>query len=140
MGSMLLMTIPTTIVHGMNDTSPLLPPLDDYFFASSSSSRGGGGGGVVTNEDDHHRQVEAIKEHLQEKQVEVVVLLEGTDPLTSSSIQARYSYTYEDIVFDRVFAPCTFSRSGSGGGCVVDFSRFHSLQAAPPTFNYGMTQ
>lgn len=49
-------------------------------------------------------------------QLEIVVLIEGADALTSSSVQARYSYTHRDIVWDHTFASCV---SVTDDGCAL---------------------
>ena len=78
---------------------------------------------------------ERIQEHLQvcpscmalwqEEEVEVVVLVEGTDPLTSNALQAKFSYKLpQDVAWNRAFAPCVGARHHDGG-CVVDLGRFH---------------
>ena len=47
-----------------------------------------------------------IKEHLAASEMEVVVIVEGIDPHSSNSFQARHSYTRDDIVFDQSFEAC----------------------------------
>lgn len=44
-------------------------------------------------------------------------------------MQARHSYCWEDILWDRTFASCV-TRS-EDGACEVDFSRFHETVPAP---------
>eukprot|EP00050_Salpingoeca_kvevrii_P000164 m.143092 g.143092 ORF g.143092 m.143092 type:complete len:83 (+) comp10046_c1_seq1:1361-1609(+) len=41
-----------------------------------------------------------------------------------TTVQARHSYTVNDIVWDHVFEQCIFERPE--GGCVVDFNRIHN--------------
>lgn len=43
-----------------------------------------------------------------DRNIEIVVLLEGADELTGAIIQARHSYTYDDIQWDHTFVPCVF--------------------------------
>ena len=77
--------------------------------------------------------------------VEVVVLLEGIEPSTGNTLQARHSYVLggsssdeSDVVFHARAAPCVFR---DGGGVSVDFARFHHFlrdvpadgAVAPPT-------
>jgi hypothetical protein len=74
---------------------------------------------------------EALQAFWRDRCVEVVVLVEGTDPLTSNSLQARYSYTVEDLRFDHEHAPCVFSHRGRA---LLDFTRFNRTRpAVPPT-------
>ena len=58
--------------------------------------------------------------------MEIVVLIEGIEPITSNTIQSRHSYTVEDMVWDKMPAPCV--EEGADGRCVVDFSKFHDYQ------------
>jgi len=52
-----------------------------------------------------------INKYLAETNVEIVVLLEGIDALTSATLQARYSYKLSDCVWDHAFSPCVFESS-----------------------------
>jgi potassium inwardly-rectifying channel subfamily J len=69
-----------------------------------------------------------LEEHLQDTQLEVIVLLEGIEPLTSGTLQARHSYSWAhgDMVFDSTFAKCV-TRDAQTGTATVDFDRFHAL-------------
>ena len=55
----------------------------------------------------HKIEKEAISMFMLEKKMEIIVVVEGTDPQTSHMVQATHSYKYEDIVWDHFFAPCT---------------------------------
>ena len=66
----------------------------------------------------------AIEAFMRSSQLEVVVLVEGIEPATSDTIQARHSYTVDEIVWDHTFLPC-LTRTSTG--CTVDYSRFHKL-------------
>lgn len=44
-------------------------------------------------------------------------------------LQARHSYCWEDIRWDRTFASCV--TRGEDGACEVDFSKFHDTLPAP---------
>lgn len=61
---------------------------------------------------------EEITHFLQDRQAEIIVFLEGTCEVTGMTLQARHSYTMEDIAFHQTFAPCVFPAesnvSGSG--------------------------
>jgi len=56
---------------------------------------------------------------VKERRIEIVVLVEGCEELTSSSVQARHSYKGSEIVWHHTYAPCVFERDE--GGCCVDF-------------------
>lgn len=63
-----------------------------------------------------------IRESLRGK--EVLVLVEGIEPMMSGTFQAMHSYKIDDIVFDKCFAPCV---SQIDGKAVVDLDRFHEV-------------
>ena len=52
--------------------------------------------------------------------------MEGIDPTTSATIQARHSYTRLDMAFHHDFAPCV-SEDEITRECLIDFHRFHDL-------------
>ena len=58
-----------------------------------------------------------------------MVLVEGIDPATAYSLQARHSYKVSDIVFQGCFEPCV-SR-GKDGACVIDFNAFNTTFRDP---------
>jgi hypothetical protein len=62
--------------------------------------------------------------------LEVVVILEGIVEPTGLTAQALYSYTSEDIIFNRKFAPVVSKR---GGKWEVDFSRIDATLPCPPS-------
>jgi len=107
-GAMLLLLLPQTVEHCINAKSPLCPPQyrhEDADFDKLTSAE--------------------ILEHLTEAQIEVLCLVEGTDPTTSNTLQARHSYIAEDIVFDTEFRSCVHRLPD--GKCGIDFDRFHSF-------------
>ena len=67
---------------------------------------------------------------------EIVVVVEGVDPITSNTVQATHSYCYRardgedrrDVVWDCDFRPCV-SRDEKGR-CRIDYAAFHELVAA----------
>ena len=62
--------------------------------------------------------------------LEVVVILEGIVEPTGLTAQALYSYTSEEILFDRKFAPVVSKRDGKWE---VDFSRIDATLPCPPS-------
>mmetsp|Transcript_76822 Transcript_76822/g.223033 ORF Transcript_76822/g.223033 Transcript_76822/m.223033 type:complete len:978 (-) Transcript_76822:103-3036(-) len=73
-----------------------------------------------------------IEDFLSSQYIEIVVLLEGVEPTTSCSVQARHSYLFpEDIVWDRTFADC-IELGTDERACAVDLGRFHDLVALDP--------
>merc|ERR1712032_227908 len=63
----------------------------------------------------------------QQAHIEVLVLVEGIEPTTSSTIQARHSYLFpEDVAWNKEFVDCL--RPGTlDRPCAVDLSFFHEL-------------
>ena len=55
--------------------------------------------------------------------MEICFLVEGVDPRTSNSFQARHSYTEEEIVFNKQHAPCM--GVGHNGKVEINLSLFH---------------
>ncbi|CAH0476003.1 unnamed protein product [Peronospora belbahrii] len=143
-GAMLLMVLPQVVVHRIDQWSPLFPP--------ECLPRGGGDAkNHASYPDPSQRQVDIdngnrdgglpgdlkkfqeptktqIMKHLRKSGLEVVVILEGIDSSTSNTMQARNSYTDEDIVWDATFERCVVKTSK---GLCVDFDRFHLLKPAP---------
>ena len=126
----LLMTLPATVTHVLDACSPLLPPGWARGSSSSSSSSSGGGGDGNGMASAGERA--ALEAFWGEEEAEVVVLVEGTDPLTSNSLQAKFSYKLPlDLAWNSAFAPCVGARHRDGG-CVVDLTRFHATRALGP--------
>lgn len=89
----------------------------------------------LSHEDPTREEIEA---HLQSQYLEVVVLVEGVEPSTSSTVQARYSYVVggprasHDVVWDMDFVDCCIQRPGKGESLALDVGRFHLLEPRPP--------
>ena len=66
-----------------------------------------------------------VKEHMIRTNAEVLVLIEGVDPTTSDTVQARQSYTVDDICWDATFVPC--ARRQTDGGIRIDFDQLHAV-------------
>eukprot|EP01043_Picozoa_sp_COSAG02_P041455 COSAG02_NODE_3439_length_6743_cov_9.291541_3_plen_369_part_00 len=105
------------------------------------------------------RSRELIEKWLEATQAEIIVLVEGIDATTSYTVQARHSYTWQELAWDCTFAqtvfpserppatdPGTGARAGSGQiaqqGCMIDFTKFNDLvpvrsdgKASPRDFN-----
>ena len=71
-------------------------------------------------------RMKMIQEHMMRTNAEVLVLLEGVDATTSSTVQARQSYTVEDICWDSTFVPC--ARRQPDGGIFIDFNQLHDVR------------
>jgi len=78
-----------------------------------------------------------IKEHFSHNYLEVVVIVEGIEPSTSSSLQARYSYVIGgpgdgDVAWDMIFAECCRIPREAGRALSLDLARFHKLEPIKP--------
>lgn len=66
-----------------------------------------------------------IRQFAQACHMEVVVLVEGVEGTTGSTVQSRHSYLVpDDIGWDMEFARCVV---GGERNCVVNLNRFHQL-------------
>lgn len=65
-----------------------------------------------------------LQKHLQEKNIEIVVLIEAIEPGASGTFQAKSSYKLEDIEFDCVFKESVTRKKGK---IVVDLNAFNEL-------------
>jgi len=76
------------------------------------------------------REVEA---YLNEHHVEVVAVVEGIEPTSGSTLQARHSYVIpDDVVWDAEFADCILQAT-SRRPCTVDIGRFHEIVPLKPS-------
>lgn len=76
-----------------------------------------------------------IQKYIRDKNAEIVVVLEGVDPMTSHNVQSYHSYVSNEIKWDHFFAPCT---TVINGWTTVDFTKFHELRKA--SFNEGVVR
>jgi len=145
MGGKLLMVLPSMIIHKIDDSSPLTPSHGEWYDAN----------GVLHKWDqrcdsDYSEQETELLNFFEDREIEIVVLVEGIDEMTSSSLQAKHSYkAVEDILLNHKFSSC-ISRGrhsnegthnvplrrqrGPTGGldcCIVDFEKFHTTIPAP---------
>ncbi|CCI45652.1 unnamed protein product [Albugo candida] len=154
-GGMLLLALPSVVVHRIDAWSPLFPQKsckhnpshhhdasNSYLFPEPLCRQADADNGDrecrerqrhksdQSDISDHDRiktSSDAIGDmihHWKESQLEVIVLIEGIDAVTSSTIQVRQSYRQEDIVFNHQFENCV-SICPKSGGAVIDFNRFH---------------
>ncbi|TYZ67809.1 hypothetical protein PybrP1_005619 [[Pythium] brassicae (nom. inval.)] len=169
LGGMLLLALPSVVVHRMDAWSPLCRPKSraacalhhhpakGYLFPEVISRQADLDSGdrdglvplpaedkpklctpctcvsapVMNDPASHEAAVADIKDFWKDSQVEVVVLVEGIDAVTSSTIQVRHSYKAEEILFDRRFENCV-DVDPVTGGAVVDFRRFHETHPVDP--------
>jgi hypothetical protein len=142
LGPHILMSLPQVIVHKLDKKSPLVPPEPAWYDSDGYSHSSTG---AIENEE--------TKLFLSDRDAEIIVLLEGTDELTGSALQARHSYRVGDIAWDHGFAPCVFPNLSQEQAnqdrwswlrqrncefrvgvpaCTIDFSKFHNIVRVPP--------
>jgi len=71
----------------------------------------------------------AIEEHIRKSRMEIIVLVEGIEARSSNTFQARHSYTFENIEFDKFFAPAM--EVSEYGHAQVNLSCFHQTIPVP---------
>lgn len=149
-GSDIWMGLPQVIVHRMDEESPLVPngiwyDVNGYPQTPSHISQIA----IQSNMEDPLSSNSALNDlddiaaFLLDRDVEIVVLVEGIDEGTGAATQARHSYKVTDLAWNHKFLPCVFpytddgnqqqanNRSGRHPVCSIDFSRFHDIAPAP---------
>ena len=66
-----------------------------------------------------------ILDHIRRNDLEIVVLVEGTESVTSNKLQARFSYAADDIIANFAFSPCV--QDDGNGGALIDFEKFQQV-------------
>lgn len=155
--SSILMSLPQVIVHRIDEKSPLAQPRE-WFDVDSIRHRpshlseqddcNGDNGGKNSKGETYKQETIETAAFLEDRQAEIIVLVEGTDELTGAAIQARHSYNAHDLAWNHALAPCIFPydearfhRDVSGHSnwcrnrtlptCLVDFNAFHDLSPVP---------
>mmetsp|Transcript_11599 Transcript_11599/g.27902 ORF Transcript_11599/g.27902 Transcript_11599/m.27902 type:complete len:464 (+) Transcript_11599:150-1541(+) len=137
-GSHLWMGLPQVIVHRMDSQSPLVPPSPTWYDEQgmvhptpsiSPQDEEQGSDSIIVN---------SLEDFWWDRNVEVVVLVQGVDEATGATTQARHSYKASDLRWNHTFVPCARpaprTRRWSTRQSVaaeVDFSRFHEMAPAP---------
>ncbi|TDH67809.1 hypothetical protein CCR75_007204 [Bremia lactucae] len=171
LGGMMLLALPSVVVHSIDAWSPLLRPKSsdtcglhhnpatEYLFPDplcrESDAINGDRDATVpirhTTEPVHNTcrcaagtgdmlaakqplSAQEIQQYWAESQMEIVVLVEGIDAVTSATIQVRHSFKAEDIMFNHRFVNCV-DVDPETGGAVIDFCRFHETKAVDPECN-----
>ena len=129
------MSLPQVVVHRIDETSPLAPRSVWY-----------------DKQAQVHEKTE-MEAFLRDRDIEVIVQVEGVDELTGQALQARHSYRWSDLAFDFTFAPCVQPWNGVSENdessswldnrrcerregepiCSIDFARFHDIIPAQDT-------
>lgn len=71
-----------------------------------------------------------VKAWVAESLPEVICTVTPTDVATGSSFDASYSYTPDEIVWEKHFTDCVSAEND--GTCVVDFEKFHETESDVP--------
>eukprot|EP00939_MAST-03C_sp_MAST-3C-sp1_P000841 g841.t1 len=137
LGGVLLMNVPMFVVHRVDSWSPLVPPnrkarydrSESYAFPDIPLRDGDVEGGTREGKTRKKYPTRKVLEaFLTDTKAKIVLVIEGTDPVTSCSVQKRVVYDLDDVEWNRKFRPCV-SRDGSGGA-VVDMRLFHRTMPA----------
>lgn len=143
-GAMLLMVLPQVIAHRIDPWSPLFPPeclpTSGYYpnvcpaypdpIQRSIDIENGNRDGLPAQMPFKQPTRAQIANHLRRSELEVIVVLEGIDGSTSNTMQARHSYTDDDMAWDATFVNCV-CRNPEDGAVIIDFDKFHLLQPVP---------
>jgi hypothetical protein len=128
--------MPETIVHQIDDDSPLMPPpswLDNY---RSTNATSGASPSALTSQ----MKMSLIAKYFSEAHVEVVAVLEGIEATTACMVQKLGSYCHQDIDFDAAFEQCV-TRDKATGFPKVDFDKFDETVPvdvnSPPFYSSG---
>lgn len=70
------------------------------------------------------KEKDEIQKFLEDKNAEIVVVLEGVDPMTSHNVQSYHSYVSEEIKWDHFFVNCA---SVVNGKLTVVYNVFYAL-------------
>ena len=108
----LLLFLPEVIVHEIDSNSPLYPPKDSIKINKGNRN--------------YERDKDLIFTHMINTQMEILAILEGTDPISGLLVQARHSYICSDIVVDGEFVCCVYEDK-EDGFLEVDFNKFHEI-------------
>jgi Inward rectifier potassium channel C-terminal domain/Inward rectifier potassium channel transmembrane domain len=137
----ILMNIPQVIVHRMDHDSPLCPPSVWYdqhgkkyhypirhctFEGTDRENRP-----EIHDDKGWMDDTQARQQFMQDRHIEVVVVVEGTDELTGTCTQTKQSYTHADVRWNAQWVPCIFPSGTPSATCVIDFSLFHAVEDAP---------
>ena len=90
----------------------------------------------ITTEAQSHRPIsqQELQKHIVGNNLEIMVMIDGTESVTSNTLQARYSYAVDDIEFNAIFRPCVSIDEQKGA--VIDFNKFHDLIPLDPRVDY----
>ena len=135
LGSNVLLSIPQVVVHHIDSKSPLAPKATWHDIH-----------GCPCDKND-------LEAYHKDREMEIIVQIEGTDEFTGHSLQARHSYKWDEIAWNFTFVPCVQpwsdeTHTGEAHSwfrqrrcevrelepiCAIDFARFHDVIPAQDT-------
>lgn len=143
LGAMLFLGIPNVVVHRLDAWSPLVPASrlskdgkhdgkDRYRFPEVLQRAEDVDSGLREGKPSQPYEIpageegdETVRRFMASVKTEIVVVVEGIDPVTSNTASAVHSYTCDDIAWGKDFAPCATERMD--GTCEINFEKFHDL-------------
>ncbi|KAK7241378.1 inward rectifier potassium channel [Aureococcus anophagefferens] len=104
-----------------DDHHPALKPSESGLLSPQRSSR-------LARDVDRWRDLPQVEDHLSLAECEIVVIVEAIDTYTSSTMQARHSYSFNDgdVLVNRTFVPCV--EKDPQGKCLIDLKKFHETR------------
>lgn len=102
--------------------------------SSSNSSMGLGGireaGDWCSYQTWQSEERSMVQRYMRDRQIEIIVIVEGVDAATGGMVQARHSYTSDEVEWNKSFECCVF-KDPADGCTTIDFSQFHELVDVP---------
>lgn len=152
--SRVLMSIPQVLVHGLYGSSPLYPSEEGGWFDRSGRIHKRPASAIeIDNQvtldaksvlsESYAAETMYLQEFLEDRDAEIVVLVEGIDEGSGAQIQAKHSYTPSDLAWGHLFTECMapfhHDQNGDAQGssssrqptCTIDFAKFHDTRPAP---------
>jgi len=137
LGAMLLMNVPSFVVHRLDSWSPLVPPRrrddrtyrpdEQYAYPDVQQRDADVEAGDREGKVQPQVSWQIIRRYIERMNAELVVLVEGIDPLTSDTVQHRHSFMPSEIKWGHKFKPCV-QRNHVSGRVSVDMELFHQTQ------------
>ena len=148
------MSLPSLVVHKIDGNSPIMPSSiwydaqgwghrckigsrqdEDSNASSSTDTNNNNNKNTLFSSEDlqkatYHSDEEQLTSFFKDREVEIIVCVEGVDELSGLPLQSRHSYKIEDILWNYDFEVCV-SRNAVDASCVIDFNKFHDVLPCP---------
>jgi Inward rectifier potassium channel transmembrane domain/Inward rectifier potassium channel C-terminal domain len=138
----ILMNIPQVIVHKIDAQSPLCPPPIWYDHNGIMNQYNRVSEYVDTNairdsSAERMHDTQKIQEFVQDRNVEIIFVVEGTDELTGTCTQTKQSYTCTDLKWNSKFTSCIFpnqeiDRTNDSNGT----AHHHNMTSIVPRYGF----